>query len=48
VVTIRSHGINQDGEVVVEFRRAFLCYKRDAPEVQNGRAPVVDEPWTVS
>jgi itaconyl-CoA hydratase len=47
VVTIRSRGINQDGEVVVEFRRAFLCYKRDAPEVQNGRAPAVDEPWTV-
>ena len=42
VVTIRSRGINQDGEVVVEFRRAFLCYKRDAPEVQNGRAPAVD------
>ena len=47
VVTIRSRGINQDGEVVVEFRRAFLCYKRDAPEVQNGRAPAVDSPWTV-
>ena len=47
VVTIRSRGINQDGEVVVEFRRAFLCYKRDAPEVQNGRAPAVDAPWTV-
>ncbi len=48
VVTIRSRGINQDGEVVVEFRRAFLCYKRDAPEVQKGRAPAVDEPWTVA
>lgn len=47
VVTIRSRGINQDGEVVVEFRRAFLCYKRDAPEVQNGRAPAVEAPWTV-
>ena len=47
VVTIRSRGINQDGEVVVEFRRAFLCYKRDAPEVQTGRAPAVDAPWTV-
>ena len=47
VVTIRSRGINQDGEVVVEFRRAFLCYKRDAPEVQNGRAPAVDAPWSV-
>ena len=48
VVTIRSRGINQDGEVVVEFRRAFLCYKRDAPEVQKGQAPAVDKPWTVA
>jgi itaconyl-CoA hydratase len=47
VVTIRSRGINQDGEVVVEFRRAFLCYRRGAPEVQGG-APAVDEPWTVA
>jgi itaconyl-CoA hydratase len=47
VVTVRSRGINQDGEVVVEFRRAFLCYRREAPEVQGG-APAVDEPWTVA
>ena len=48
VVTIRSRGINQDGDVVVEFRRAFLCYKRDAPEVRQGGAPAVATPWTVS
>jgi itaconyl-CoA hydratase len=48
VVTIRSRGINQDGQVVVEFRRAFLVYKRDAPELRGAAAPAVDEPWTVS
>jgi len=48
VVTIRSRGINQDGDVVVEFKRAFLCYKRDAPEVQKGGAPAPGEPWTVA
>lgn len=47
VITIRSRGINQDGEVVIEFRRSFLVYKRDAPEVQRG-APATDQPWTVS
>jgi itaconyl-CoA hydratase len=46
VVTVRSRGINQNGEVVIEFRRAFLAYKRDAPEVQR-RAPATDEPWSV-
>ncbi|HMJ96619.1 MAG TPA: MaoC family dehydratase [Thermoleophilaceae bacterium] len=45
VVTLRSRGINQDGDVVIEFKRTFLAYKRDASEVQ--RAPSTDEPWTV-
>jgi len=48
VVTVRSRGINQDGEVVVEFKRSFLCYKRDAPEVRQGGAPAVGDPWTVT
>lgn len=45
VVAIRSRGINQDGAVVIEFRRAFLIYKRDAPEVC--RIPSTNEPWVV-
>ena len=28
VVTVRTQGVNQRGEVVIEFRRAFLCRKR--------------------
>jgi len=45
IVAIRSRGINQVGEVVIEFTRAFLAYRRGAAEVQQ--APVVDAPWTV-
>jgi itaconyl-CoA hydratase len=46
VVTVRSRGINQDGHVVIEFKRTFLAYRRDAEEVQS-RVPPVDEPWSV-
>jgi itaconyl-CoA hydratase len=46
VVSIRSRGFNQDGEVVIEFKRSFLCYKRDAPEVQNA-VPGPASDWTV-
>jgi itaconyl-CoA hydratase len=30
IVTMRCRGINQDGIVVVEFRRTFMAYRRDA------------------
>src|SRR5262244_1884704 len=33
IVSIRTRGINQKREVVIEFRRTFMVYKRDAPEV---------------
>ena len=29
IVTVRTVGYNQDGTVVIEFRRAFMVYKRD-------------------
>jgi len=29
VVTVRTQGVNQRGEVVIEFRRSFLCPKRE-------------------
>lgn len=45
IVGLRSRGFNQRSEVVVEFQRSFLVYKREAPEVQ--RAPQLDAPWTV-
>jgi itaconyl-CoA hydratase len=46
IVGMRSRGVNQRGEVVIEFRRTFGVYTRDAPEA----APTFPEPaqeWTV-
>jgi len=47
IVGIRTRGINQRGEVVIEFTRSFLCFKRDAPEIVDV-FPVTEENWTVS
>jgi acyl dehydratase len=46
IVSMRSRGINQRGEVVIEFKRTFLVYKRNAPESQPG-IPGTDDDWTV-
>jgi acyl dehydratase len=46
IVAIRCRGINQRREVVIEFQRTFMIYKRDAPEVSNG-FPGTDTAWTV-
>jgi acyl dehydratase len=46
IVKIRTRGINQRREVVLEYRRTFMVYKRDAPEVA-GAFPVTDEEWTI-
>jgi itaconyl-CoA hydratase len=46
IVSVRSRGINQRGEVVIEFRRTFMVYCRSAPEA----AMLFPEPttdWTV-
>jgi len=44
IVTVRTRGKNQDGEVVIEFSRTFLIWKRaDAPAVpamNSSRVPV--------
>ena len=32
IVTMRCRGVNQRREVVIEFKRTFMVYKRDAPE----------------
>ena len=39
-------GINQKHEVVIEFRRTFMVYKRDAPEVAD-TFPHTDAEWAV-
>jgi itaconyl-CoA hydratase len=46
IVSMRSRGINQHGQVVIEFKRTFMVYRRGAPEVADG-FPVSDEEWTV-
>ena len=46
IVTMRCRGINQRREVVIEFKRTFMVYRRDAPEVQN-TFPGTDDEWRV-
>jgi itaconyl-CoA hydratase len=43
---VRSRGVNQDAQVVIEFVRTFMVYKRDAPEVQD-MFPATSEEWSV-
>ena len=46
IVTMRCRGINQRAEVVIEFRRTFMVYRRNAPEVADG-FPRTDTEWSV-
>ena len=46
IVTMRCRGVNQRGEVVIEFRRSFMAYRRSAPEALPGFPEVTDE-WSV-
>ncbi|MDP9227105.1 MAG: MaoC family dehydratase [Actinomycetota bacterium] len=46
IVGIRTRGINQRAEVVIEFTRSFMVFKRSASEV-NESFPSTDAPWSV-
>jgi acyl dehydratase len=46
IVSIRTRGINQDGVVVIEYRRTFMCYRRTAAEVRD-QFPTVVADWKV-
>ncbi|MGH2885054.1 MAG: MaoC family dehydratase [Solirubrobacteraceae bacterium] len=46
IVGVRCRGINQRREVVIEFQRKFMVYKRDASEVAD-TFPGTDTDWTV-
>ena len=46
IVSLRTRGVNQDGQVVIEFLRTFMCYRREAPEVVD-TFPKVEAEWTV-
>lgn len=42
IVTVRTRGLNQDGTVVLTFRRSVLVAKRGS---EAGRFPTAAEPW---
>lgn len=44
IVAMRCRGINQRCEVVIEFQRTFMVYKRDAAEVADS-FPHTKEDW---
>jgi acyl dehydratase len=46
IVSMRCRGVNQRAEVVIEFRRTFMIYKRDAPEAAP-LFPIAATEWTV-
>jgi len=46
IVTMRCRGINQRGQVVIEYRRTFMVYKRTAPQARRS-FPGTSEEWTV-
>jgi itaconyl-CoA hydratase len=46
IVTMRCRGINQRGEVVIEFRRTFMIYKRTAPQAERS-FPGTQTEWSV-
>ncbi len=45
IVSMRCRGINQRREVVIEFKRTFMVYKRSAPEAAP-LFPGTDTEWT--
>lgn len=44
IVSIVTRGINQRREVVIEFARSFMVFKRGAPEIADA-FPAVDADW---
>jgi len=47
IVTMRTRGVNQRREVVIEFKRTVMVYKRGAPEAEPD-FPGTDSAWTTS
>ena len=44
IVGIRSRGINQRAEVVIEFRRTIMVYQRGAEQMQD-LFPITAAEW---
>jgi itaconyl-CoA hydratase len=45
IVTARTQGLNQDGDVIMTFERSVMVYKRDAPQ-DKGVFPTAKTPIT--
>lgn len=43
IVTVRTRGLNQDGEVCLAYRRSVMVYRRDAPQ-DKGLFPTAKQP----
>jgi acyl dehydratase len=46
IVSMRSRGVNQNGEVVIEYLRTFMVARRSAPEASSS-FPVTGTKWGV-
>ncbi|HKP19639.1 MAG TPA: MaoC family dehydratase [Gaiellaceae bacterium] len=46
IVSMRCRGVNQRREVVIEFKRTFMVYRRGAPEAE-ALFPGTDTDWSV-
>jgi acyl dehydratase len=46
IVSVRTRGINQRREVVIEYKRSFMIYKRGAEEVRDA-FPGTETEWSV-
>ena len=44
IVTVQTRGLNQDGDVVMTYKRSFMVYKRDAPQ-DKGVFPSARSAW---
>ncbi len=44
IVSVKTRGLNQRGEVVCSFKRSVMVYKRDAPQ-DKGLFPETNEPF---
>lgn len=45
IVSVKTRGLNQDGDVCVTWKRSVMVYKRDAPQ-DKGHFPEAAEPLT--
>jgi len=46
IVSVRTRGINQHREVVLEFKRSFMVYTSEAPETRDC-FPITTDDWTL-